>query len=69
MLLTVPFAILAASIAALDFIFASSIFVILLPVPSASIVLLVNVSVLEVVTKVPPLKVALAPKSIFSKIS
>ena len=49
-MLTEPSAILAASIAAAVLILASSIFVIELPVPSASIVLFVNVVVDEAVT-------------------
>ena len=49
-LVTLPSAIFVASIAAADLILASSIFVIELPVPSASIVLFVNVVVLEPVT-------------------
>ena len=46
-LVTLPSAILVASIAAADLILAFSILVIELPVPSASIVLLVNVFVLD----------------------
>ena len=48
---TEPSCIFVASIAAAAFIFASSIFVILFPVPSASNVLFVNVVVLLPVTK------------------
>ena len=49
-LVTLPSAIFVASIAAADFILASAILVIELPVPSWSIVLFVNVVVLDAVT-------------------
>ena len=49
-LVTLPSAILVASIAAADLILAFSILVILLPLPSVSIVLLLNVFVLNAYT-------------------